>query len=88
MYVSIQLIQFIVQWKLTEYYKETVPQVEKKKRERESRGRRREKKEKKSSERVPAVFRKPDSHAEVTAESIRAGHGEHLLLQFGPKVTK
>ena len=31
MYVSIQLIQFIVQWKLTEYYKETVPQVEKKK---------------------------------------------------------
>ena len=31
MYVSIQLIQFIVQWKLTEYYKETVPPVEKKK---------------------------------------------------------
>ena len=89
MYVSLQLIHFIVQWKLTEYYKETVPQVGKKKeRERESRGGRREKKEKKSSGRVPAVFRKPDSRAEVSAESIRVGHGEHLLLQLGPKVTK
>ena len=36
MYVSLQLIHFIVQWKLAEYYKETVPQVgEKKERERE-----------------------------------------------------
>ena len=90
MYVSLQLIHFIVQWKLTEYYKGTVPQVGKKKREREreSRGGRRENKEKKSSGRVPAVFRKPDSRAEVSAESIGAGHGEHLLLQLGPKVTK
>ena len=55
---------------------------------RESRGGRRENKEKKSSGRVPAVFRKPDSRAEVSAESIGAGHGEHLLLQLGPKVTK
>lgn len=46
-----------------------------KKREREKveeRGGKRKKK--KASGRVAAVFRKPDSHAEVSAESIRAGH--------------
>ena len=65
----------------------------KKEREREKERKKRrkggkERKRKKPSGGVPAVFRKPDSHAEVSAESTWAGHQEQRLLQFGLKVTK
>ena len=68
--------------------KERERERERKKERKKRRKEGKERKRKKSSGRVPAVFRKPDSHAEVSAERTWAGHQEHLLLQFGLKVTK